>query len=196
MLIVGQHVAAVTPLSRLEATTEIDASGRYVSPTFIDVHLHIEYTMLTPGELARLVVPRGTTTVLADPNCLANVVGTRGADAMASTATPMRIFQQISHKIPRVPDLELGGAVMPEEDVLERLSAINVATLGESNPFDLDISAARKAHTAMAAGRRLTGHTARIADEPLLGLPGRRGQRRPTTRSTPRRSSTGFASAS
>ncbi|WP_420437649.1 adenine deaminase C-terminal domain-containing protein [Candidatus Poriferisocius sp.] len=167
VLIVGEHIAAVTPIGRLEADTEIDATDQFVAPTFIDVHLHIEYTMLTPGELARLVVPRGTTTVLADPNCLANVVGTRGADAMAATGTPMRIFQQISHKIPRVPDLELGGAVMPEADVIERLSATNVATLGESNPFDLDISAARKAHAAMAAGRRLTGHTARIADEPL-----------------------------
>ncbi|WP_420637853.1 adenine deaminase [Candidatus Poriferisocius sp.] len=167
VLIVGPHIAAVTPPGRLEAAAEIDATGRYVAPTFIDVHLHIEYTLLTPGELARLVVPRGTTTVLADPNCLANVVGTRGADAMASTATPLRIFQQISHKIPRVPELELGGATMPEADVLERLAAPNVATLGESNPFDLDLSAARKAHTALAAGRRLTGHTARIADEPL-----------------------------
>ena len=47
VLIVGQYIAAVTPPGRLEAVEEIDASGRYVSPTFIDVHLHIEYTMLT-----------------------------------------------------------------------------------------------------------------------------------------------------
>ncbi|MCY3577863.1 MAG: hypothetical protein OXH53_11165, partial [bacterium] len=67
VLIVGEHIAAVTPPGRLEATADIDASGQFVAPTFIDVHLHIEYTLLTPGELARLVVPRGTTTVLADP---------------------------------------------------------------------------------------------------------------------------------
>jgi len=167
VMIVGRHIAAVTPYGRLEARADLDASGQYVAPTFIDVHLHIEYTMLTPGELGRLVVPRGTTTVLADPNCLANVVGTRGMDVMASTGTPMRIFQQVSHKIPRVPDLELGGAVVPEADVIARLTSGNVATLGESNPFDLDLSAARKAHAALSAGRRLTGHTARIADEPL-----------------------------
>ena len=167
VLLAGPYVAAVTPPGRLEAEAEIDASGRFVSPTFVDVHLHIEYTMLTPGELARLVVPRGTTTVLADPNCLANVVGTKGMDVMGSTTTPLRVFQQVSHKIPRVPDLELGGATVDEADVLERLTATNVATLGESNPFDLDLSAATKAHVALAAGRRVTGHTARIADEPL-----------------------------
>lgn len=167
VLIVGSHIAAVVPPGRLDADTEIDASGQFVAPTFIDVHLHIEYTMLTPGELGRLVVPRGTTTVLADPNCLANVCGARAMDLMGSTSTPMRIFQQVSHKIPRVPDLELGGAVVTEEEVIERMSASNVVTLGESNPFDLDLSAARKAHATLSAGRRLTGHTARIADEPL-----------------------------
>jgi adenine deaminase len=167
VLIAGSHIAAITPYDRLDAITDIDASGQFVAPTFIDVHLHIEYTMLTPGELGRLVVPRGTTTVLADPNCLANVCGTRAMDVMGATATPLRIFQQVSHKIPRVPDLELGGAVVSEADIIERLTATNVATLGESNPFDLDLSAARKAHAALSAGRRLTGHTARIADEPL-----------------------------
>ena len=73
VILSGRHIAAVTPPGRLEAVTEIDGRGRHVAPAFVDTHLHIEYTMLPPGELARLVVPRGTTTVLADPNCLANV---------------------------------------------------------------------------------------------------------------------------
>ena len=44
-----------------------------MSPGFIDAHIHVEYTKLVPGELARLSVPRGTTTILADANCIANV---------------------------------------------------------------------------------------------------------------------------
>ncbi len=167
VLVVGPHIAAVTPHGRLAAREEIDATGRIVSPTFIDVHLHIEYTLLTAGELARLVVPRGTTCVLADPNCLANVVGSPAMDIMAVTDTPLRIFQQVSHKVPRVPGMELGGGVVPEQVVLDLLVSGRTATLGESNPFDLDLSSARKAHVAMAAGRRLTGHTARLADELL-----------------------------
>lgn len=50
--------------------------GKHVVPRFIDAHLQIEYTKLVPGELARLSVPRGTTTVLADANCIANVRNT------------------------------------------------------------------------------------------------------------------------
>ncbi len=167
VLVVGPYIAAVTPPGRLRAHHEIDAAGRFVTPTLVDTHLHIEYTMLTPGELARLVVPRGTTTVLADPNCLANVCGVAAIDLMGQTTTPLRIFQQISHKVPRVPGRELGGASVSEQEVLDRLVLTTTATLGESNPFDLDISAARKAHVALAAGRRITGHTARLMGEPL-----------------------------
>lgn len=167
VLICGPHIAAVTPPGRLAATNEIDAGGCWVSPGFIDTHLHIEYTLLVPGELARLTVPRGTTTVLADPNCLANVLGPVGMDIAGATGTPLRIFRQVSHKVPRSPELELGGGSVPEGEVLRRLSDPLAVTLGESNPFDLEDSAARKSHRALAAGRRITGHTARIAEEPL-----------------------------
>ena len=167
VLICGPHIAAVTPPGRLAADEEIDAAGCWVAPGFIDTHLHIEYTLLTPGELARLVVPRGTTTVLADPNCLANVLGPPGMDIAAATGTPLRIFRQVSHKVPRSPELELGGGEVAEAEILRRLGDPLAVTLGESNPFDLDASAARKSHRALAAGRRITGHTARIAGEPL-----------------------------
>ena len=167
VLICGPHIAAVTPPGRLAAATEIDAGGCWVSPGFIDTHLHIEYTLLTPGELARLVVPKGTTTVLADPNCLANVLGPVGMDIAGRTGTPLRVFRQVSHKVPRSPELELGGGEVPEAEILGRLSDPLAVTLGESNPFDLEDSAARKSHRALAAGRRITGHTARISSEPL-----------------------------
>ncbi len=69
VVIAGRHIATLTPWGHFpESAREIDASGSYVVPTFIDAHLHIEYTNLTPGELARLSVARGTTTVLTDPN--------------------------------------------------------------------------------------------------------------------------------
>jgi adenine deaminase len=81
VIVKDRHIAAITPWDYFprskyaeEATIEeVDASGKFVSPGFIDTHIHIEYTKLIPGELARLSVPRGTTTVLADANCIANV---------------------------------------------------------------------------------------------------------------------------
>jgi len=54
VLICGPHIAAVTPPGRLAATGEIDAAGCWISPGFIDTHLHIEYTLLTPGEVMQL----------------------------------------------------------------------------------------------------------------------------------------------
>jgi len=167
VVVKGRHIAAVTPVGRFDAPREIDARGLIITPTFIDAHLHIEYTMLPPGELARLVVPKGTTTVLADPNCIANVLGTRGMDWMGSTTTPLRILQQVSPLTPCFPGLEQGGAVVPDDEVLRRLDWPSSATLGESNPFDLELSATNRYRETLLAGRRITGHTARLSDEPL-----------------------------
>jgi adenine deaminase len=83
VVINGRHIAAITPWNHFPAAeVEIDAHGKFISPGFIDAHIHVEYTKLTPGELARLSVPRGTTTILADANCIANVFGGKGMDFM------------------------------------------------------------------------------------------------------------------
>jgi adenine deaminase len=167
IVITDTHIAAVTPVGTYDAPDEIDATGLVVLPTFIDTHIHIEYTMLTPGELARLIVPRGTTTLLADPNCIANVVGARGMDVVGATGTPMRILQQISPEVPRLPDMELGGAVVEAAEVLERLRRPNAVTLGEGNPFNLSMRSAEAQTAALDAGLRITGHTARLDGPPL-----------------------------
>jgi len=170
VVVSGRHLAAVTPVGRMptgSATIEIDATGLHVVPTFVDAHLHIEYTMLTPGELARLTVPRGTVSVLTDPDCMANVAGLAGMDVMRSTGTPLRIFEQVSPTTPINPALERGGAVIPEEAVLARLAEPTSVTLGESSPLDDGRIAAERYLTALRHGRRITGHTARLSGEPL-----------------------------
>lgn len=167
VVISGRHIAAVTPVGYFDCDEIINAAGYFVAPTFIDVHLHIEYTKLVPGELARLSVPRGTTTVLADANCIANVLGEEGLDFMGATTTPLRILRQVSHKVPQAPELELGGAHLTTEQIAYRVQRPDAATLGESNPFNLDESSARKQVAAIAAGKRITGHTALLENEPL-----------------------------
>jgi adenine deaminase len=167
IVIAGRHIAALTPHGRFEAKAVIDAKGLFVAPNFIDVHIHIEYTMLTPGELARLTIPRGTTTLLADGNCIANVLGAEGLDIVGKTDTPLRIFRQVSHRVPRTPALELGGAQVADAEIEARVQWSNAATLGESNPFDLDEWSARKQVAAIRSGKRITGHTARLRDELL-----------------------------
>lgn len=75
VIIYGRHIAAITPWNHFpKVSEEINAEGKFISPGLIDAHIHVEYTKLVPGELARLSVPRGTTTILADANCIANVI--------------------------------------------------------------------------------------------------------------------------
>ena len=64
--------------SGLPARRRMDARGRFMLPGLMDAHLHLESTMLTPAEFARLVVPHGTAAVVADPHEIANVLGLAG----------------------------------------------------------------------------------------------------------------------
>ena len=113
----------------------IDADGRFVVPGFIDAHMHIESTKLLPDELARLVLPLGTTAVVADPHEIANVLGTDGVHwlhdisaglqlevfFMASSCVPASVFES-----PRRP-LALGDleALMRRKRVLGLAEMMN-----------------------------------------------------------------------
>ncbi len=168
ILVAGRHIAALTPWGHVaEALAELDVRGCHVVPGFIDAHLHVEYTNLTPGELGRLSIPRGTTTVLTDPNAAANVWGAGGMDFMLATGTPLHVFQQVSPTTPTSAALEHGGVAIPEEVVHARLRDDVTVTLGESNPFDLGEMSTARFRAALAAGRRLTGHTASQTHESL-----------------------------
>jgi adenine deaminase len=87
---------------------------------------------------------------------------------LGNTSTPLRIFRQISHKIPgNPPEIELGEVSVSTAELCERVSQSNAATLGESNPFSLDPASAQKQAAALHAGKRITGHTALLKNEPL-----------------------------
>ncbi|SFQ10124.1 Adenine deaminase [Oscillibacter sp. PC13] len=163
----GRHIAAVASPGVLTAKRVYDAAGQYMVPNFIESHFHIEYSMLTPGELAQLVVPKGTTTILADPNCIANIWGLPGIAYIRTTRAPLRIFLQVSSSVPRTPTLELGGCRLSAEDIGELLRQPYAVSLGESVPFDLSRDAAEVLALALDAGKRATGHTARLRNEPL-----------------------------
>ncbi|MCK9893387.1 adenine deaminase C-terminal domain-containing protein [Frankia sp. AgB32] len=103
VLIVGRHIAAVTRPGALSGRRSLDAAGRYVLPAYVDPGLRIEDTLLSPGELARLIVPRGTGTLLADPTALITLGGLRGPEFAAGSGTPLRVL------------IRSGGA--PDEDL-------------------------------------------------------------------------------
>jgi adenine deaminase len=86
----------------------IDAQGKYISPGFIESHLHIESTMLPPSEFARLVVPHGTTTVIMDPHEIGNALGEEGLKLLLDLAEkqPLRMLIEIPSCVPAAPGLE------------------------------------------------------------------------------------------
>ncbi len=168
VVISGAFIAAVAPAAhQFSAKERFDGGGAYLAPGFIDTHIHIEYSLLTPGEFARCVLPLGTTCVLADPNCVGNVLGEAAMQWVGQTDTPLKILQQVSHRIPRAPELELGGAVVGEIEQFAMLDGAHTVGVGESVPFGFDERAARFQAHALAIGKRCTGHSARVANEDL-----------------------------
>ncbi|RVH16345.1 amidohydrolase family protein, partial [Sinorhizobium meliloti] len=97
-----------------EGREEIDVTGRIVVPGFIDTHLHIESSLVTPHEFDRCVLPLGITTVVCDPHEIANVLGTEGIQYFLDSAmeTVMDIRVQLSSCVPAT-HLETSGADLP-----------------------------------------------------------------------------------
>ncbi|TET51825.1 MAG: adenine deaminase, partial [Anaerolineales bacterium] len=98
--IAGDTIVGVGP--DYDAKEEIDLGGRYVCPGLIDSHVHLESSMVTPYQFARAVVPRGTTTVIADPHEVANVAGEDGVRYIlaASEGLPLNVCVALPSCVP------------------------------------------------------------------------------------------------
>lgn len=97
----------------------IDLHGAYVVPGLIDAHLHIESAMVDPVEFAKAVLPRGTTTVIADPHEIANVAGLKGVEYMLgyTEGIPLNIYFMIPSCVPAT-DLSTSGAIVDVMDMI------------------------------------------------------------------------------
>ncbi len=100
--------------------TELDISGKVVTPGLIDGHVHIESSQLCPEGFAALIVPRGTTTIIADPHEITNVCGKAGADyiSKASENIPLDVEVMLPSCVPATP-FETSGAVLSGADTAE-----------------------------------------------------------------------------
>jgi len=128
--IAGGLIAGVG--SGYQARETIDLEGAIVCPGFIDGHLHIESTMLSPFEFARAVVPRGTSAVVSDPHEIANVLGLSGIRYMldASEGLPLDVFVMASSCVPAT-HMESAGASLSAGDLAELLGHPRVLGLAE-----------------------------------------------------------------
>ena len=95
-----------------------DVKGKYICPGFIDGHIHIESTMLLPSELAKVCVPHGTTSIVADPHEIANVCGNTGIAYMlaASESIPLNVYIMLPSCVPST-GLDESGAVLRSDDL-------------------------------------------------------------------------------
>ncbi len=115
---IAVHEDRVVGFGEYEAKETVDLQGAYVAPGFIDGHVHLESTMLAIPELARNVVPLGTTSMVADPHEIANVLGLDGIRYMlqSSEGLPLRVFLMFPSCVPATP-FETSGAKLTHEDM-------------------------------------------------------------------------------
>ena len=111
---------------------EIDAGGAYLAPGFIDAHVHIESSMVIPSSFMKVIMPHGTTTVIADPHEIANVAGAAGIRAMykLTDELPLRVLFMMPSCVPATP-FENSGATLTAEDMEQFMHKSRILGLGE-----------------------------------------------------------------
>ncbi len=126
----------IAGVGKYEGLHEIDAKGQYAAPGFIDSHIHVESSYVSPEELGRLVVPHGTTTMIADPHEITNVCGLSGLNYMieASKGTALDIKWMLPSCVPATP-FEHAGAVINAADMEEPIQHETILGLGEFMDF-------------------------------------------------------------
>ena len=129
-------VAALAEKGSCEGREVYDAAGQYVLPGFIDSHIHIESSFLGPAELGRLLLPCGTTTIIADPHEIVNVCGVAGLNYMMAAAadTAMDIKFMLPSCVPATP-FEHSGAILDAKALAGPIKNDNILGLGELMDF-------------------------------------------------------------
>ena len=155
-----------------EADVVEDVTGKYICPGFIDGHIHIESTMLTPTELAKLCLPHGTTAIVADPHEIANVCGVKGIEYMleASSGIPMNVYFMLPSCVPATP-FDESGADLYSEDIKPLYDNPRVVGLAEmmNYPGVLlgDKSVGAKINDAVKLGKTVDGHAPFLSGKDL-----------------------------
>ncbi len=160
----GKRIVSIDPHAALEAAKVKDCCGAFAIPGLIDAHMHFESTMLSPEALASVVVPCGTTTMLADLMEIANVAGEAGLREMLKSieTLPYRMLIEVSSRVPTAPGLETTGAVLGAEEVDGLLGWDKSVSLGEMDSSKILITRERqylqKIVSALKRGKIANGH--------------------------------------
>ena len=163
VLIADEIVLGVGDYTEADADRTEDVQGCVLIPGLIDGHIHIESTMLTPAELAKIALVHGTTAIVADPHEIANVCGTTGIDFMLSMSEnlPMHVYIMLPSCVPAMP-LDESGAELLSRDLTPYFSHPRVPGLAEMMNYPGVLASADyvmdKLAAAKAAGKVIDGH--------------------------------------
>lgn len=155
-----------------QGVEERNYTGKYVAPGFIEAHIHIESSYVSPEEFSRVFIPRGTTTILADPHEIVNVAGLKGLDYMVNAAknAKMDIRYMMPPCVPAT-NFETSGADLYADDMEDALKTGEVDGLAELMNFPGVINADDKMIDeilmAKKYGARIDGHTPQVVGKDL-----------------------------
>ena len=156
-----------------KAEKVIDLKGQFLAPGFIDSHLHIESSHLTPYHFAEAVIPKGTTTIIADPHEIGNALGEEGVDYMleASENLPMNQYFLIPSCVPSVVGLETTGAELTADMIDKMLDKDRILGLGEVMDYVGVINSDKRMEDIVDAAYQkdkfLQGHAPEVTGENL-----------------------------
>jgi len=141
------------------AKKQVDGHNYYLLPGFIDVHMHVESTMMVPENFGKAAVVWGTTTAVTDPHEIANVSGVPGVKYMLESArhSPLRIFTLAPSCVPAVPSVESAGASFLKEEVQELLKEEEVIGIAEVMDYIGVIHDNKRMHDIIDAGKEVNG---------------------------------------
>ncbi len=157
-----------------DETKIIDADGDYLSPGFLDAHVHIDDSMATVTEFARVVLVKGTTGVFMDPHEIANVLGLDGVKLMVdeSRSVPLRVFLGAPSCVPATsPEFETAGGSMGIEEVKEAFEWEEAVALGEMMNYTGILNGDKEPHEmvqeALRREKLVEGHAPDLSEKEL-----------------------------
>jgi adenine deaminase len=162
----------IVGLGDYEGVIEIDADNKYICPSFIDGHVHIESSMVNPNEFAKVVLPHGVTTIIADPHEIANVAGAEGIQFMldSSENLPLHVYFMLPSCVPATP-FENAGAILLASDLAPFYQHPRVLGLGEvmdfPSVFHGDKQMIEKLGSAHRNGKKIDGHAAGLQGDSI-----------------------------
>ncbi|WP_028857429.1 adenine deaminase [Psychrilyobacter atlanticus] len=157
------HGDQIVGIGDFSGISEIDLYGAYISPGLMDAHVHIESSMLTPENMANLILPRGTTTIIADPHEIANVSGMKGIEYMlkATENIPLNVFINLPSCVPAT-TFESSGAILGADDLKKLIHHKRVLGLAEFMDFPgilkKDPAVLKKLDLAQKNNKIIDGH--------------------------------------